>query len=58
MSNMSAGRCRDCRAKFAEPTFSEGPKTIDSKTGIQNVRFALVWYQCPECLSRNIEPIS
>ena len=54
---MSAGRCRDCRAEFAEPTFSEGPKTIDSKTGIQNVRFALAWYQCPECLSRNIEPI-
>ena len=54
---MSAGRCRDCRAEFAEPTFSEGPKVWDED--LQNVvRFRLAWYQCPACLSRNIEPMS
>lgn len=50
-------RCRDCGATFGEPSFSEGPKTVDPKTGIENVRFALAWFMCPECLSRNIEPI-
>ncbi len=55
---MNAGRCRDCGADFREPTFSEGPKTINRTTGVEDVRFALAWYQCPECLSRNIEPSS
>lgn len=54
---MTPGRCRDCRAEFDEPTFSEGPKTVDPTTGIESVRFALAWFQCPACLSRNIEPV-
>ena len=53
---MTSGRCLDCRAEFREPTFSEGPKVWDD--GLQAVvRFRLAWYQCPACLSRNIEPI-
>ncbi len=50
-------RCRDCRATFGEPSYSEGPKTRNPETGIEDVRGALPWFQCPECLSRNIEPI-
>ena len=53
---MSAGRCRDCQAEFAEPSFSEGPKTTDPATGIESVRFAQAWFMCPERFSTNIEP--
>lgn len=49
-------RCRDCQATFAEPSFSEGPKTVDQESG-QVIRFAFAWFMCPECLSRNIEAI-
>ncbi len=55
---MSAGRCRDCGAEFAEASYSEGPKTMNRKTGVEDVRGARAWYQCPECLSRNIEPVT
>ena len=55
---MTPGRCLDCRAEFDEPTFSPGPKTVDPTTGIENVRFARAWFQCPACLSRNIEPVA
>jgi hypothetical protein len=55
---MTPGRCLDCRAEFLEPTFSEGPKTVDPTTEIENVRFARAWFQCPACLSRNIAPVA
>ncbi len=54
---MTPGRCRDCQATFSEPSFSEGPKTINPATGVEDLRFSLAWFLCPTCLSRNIEPI-
>ncbi len=51
------GRCRDCQATFAEPSYSEGPKTVNPATGVEDLRGALPWFMCPECLSRNIEPL-
>jgi len=53
---MTPGRCRDCQAEFQEPSYSEGPKTVNPETGVEDVRGALPWFMCPNCLSRNIEP--
>ncbi len=49
-----SGRCRDCGAIFEEPSFSEGPKTKNPETGVEDVRFAQSLFMCPECLSTNI----
>jgi ribosomal protein L37AE/L43A len=45
--------CRNCGARFAEPSFSEGPKTVDSETG-EVVRFRQARSLCPACLSDRI----
>jgi hypothetical protein len=49
-------RCLSCGAEFDEPSFSEGPKTVNPDTGIEDVRFALAKCLCPECLSDQLRP--
>jgi hypothetical protein len=55
---VTPGRCLDCQAEFPEPSYSEGPKTVNPATGVEDRRGALPWFLCPTCLSRNIEPIA
>jgi ribosomal protein L37AE/L43A len=51
---MNAGwRCRECRAEFPTPSFSEGPKVVDQET-LEVRRFTQALHLCPECLSPNI----
>jgi ribosomal protein L37AE/L43A len=46
-------RCHDCDARFATPSFSEGPKTWDDDLK-KVVRFRESLLLCPECLSTNL----
>ena len=47
--------CHNCRSRFAEPSFSEGPKTKDPETGVESVRFEKSRLLCPVCLSPHID---
>jgi len=49
--------CLACDASFYKPSFSEGPKTVNPDTGVEDVRFKLAKCLCPECLSSHIEPV-
>jgi hypothetical protein len=49
-------RCLHCDANFRKPSFSEGPKTVNPDTGVEDVRFKLSKCLCPECLSDHIRP--
>ncbi len=53
---MSRFRCLNCRATFAEPSFSEGPKKVDPDT-LQVVRFSEARSICPSCFSPRITPV-
>jgi hypothetical protein len=50
--------CRACDRDFDKPSFSEGPKTNNPATGVEDLRFALAKCLCPHCLSENIEPVT
>lgn len=49
--------CLDCDLETGDPSFSEGPKTTDPKTGIQSVRFKLSRFLCPFCFSPRLKPV-
>ena len=55
-ARMDGFRCMDCDADFREPSFSEGPKTKNPVTEIEDVRFALSKCLCPECMSERVRP--
>jgi len=57
MLSKSRTRCRDCGHVCDEPSFSEGPKVVDTETG-RVERFREILYLCPMCLSTNLEPIN
>ena len=46
--------CRDCLQVFERPSFSEGPKTKNPETGVEDVRFAQSRVMCPFCMSQRI----
>ncbi len=49
--------CLACDRDFDKPSFSEGPKTKNPETGVEDVRFKLAKCLCPHCLSSHIEPV-
>ncbi len=50
--------CLSCSEEFREPSFSEGPKTKNPETGVEDVRFKLSQCLCPHCMSANIRPVA
>jgi len=49
-------RCRKCLSTFAEPSFSEGPKTKHPETGVESVRFKKSRLLCPVCFGLDLQP--
>lgn len=52
---MSIWACKDCESRFAEPSFSEGPKVVDQET-LEVKRFTQARHLCPVCFSPRILP--
>ncbi len=50
--------CNVCAAVFSKPSFSEGPKTMNPATGVEDLRYAQALLLCPECLSPNIQRLA
>ncbi len=50
--------CLSCSEEFREPSFSEGPKTKNPETDVEDVRFKLSKCLCPHCMSDNIRPVA